>query len=425
LLPANTSIAHYRDLACQIFLAGTKAADPALAVTNALNKSDLDVSGKIILLAIGKAACPMTIAALAELPKSPSKSIVVTNPENVTDIEGCSIFGAAHPVPDQIGIDAARTVEAALEGLTKDDLVITLISGGGSSLLPAPVNGMDLSDKISLNDELLKSGLDITRMNIVRQQVSRLKGGGLAAQAAPARLLSLILSDVPNDNPAIVASGLTALPMGTPLDAIQILKENNIWNSVTPAVRNALENKEPLNSDFPDTYNTIIGSNRLSVLAALKNAEQSISATAIDGWLDGEVSEVAQKLLTDAKNMGDVTAPTALIYGGETTVNIKGSGKGGRNQELALRFAKGAENMGLGENWVFLSAGTDVRDGPTDAAGATVDAGTLSRVQAKGLDIEDILANNDAYNGLLATDDLIITGGTGTNVADIQVIIRW
>lgn len=405
-----------RAAAQRIFAAGVAAADPGAGVRHALTGPLTDLAPQVIV-AVGKGARAMMAAALEVLEArgiAPRRALVVTNYENAEPLDGAELFAAGHPVPDENGARAAEAVEAALSGLAPGAQVLALISGGGSALLPAPVAGLSLTDKAEVNRLLLGSGADIVEMNLVRQQLSRLKGGGLLRVAAPAHVSALILSDVVGDDLRVIASGPTVAPVGTRAEAVAVLKRRGLWARVPAAVRAVLA-REEAPAPLPGATNLLIGSNALS-LAAM--AGEAPGARRPDGPLTGDVAEAAERILAEA------TGPGVWLWGGETTVVLTGSGRGGRNQELALRLAVAAEAAGWSD-FVFLSGGTDGRDGPTDAAGGLVDHGSVARIRSSGVDLERALSNNDSYRALSASDDLLMTGATGTNVADLQVLIRW
>ena len=285
---------------------------------------------------------------------------------------------------------------------------------------------MSLSDKVTLNNLLLRSGFDINHCNLVRQQFSLLKGGGIARIAAPARVLALILSDVPGDDLRVVASGPTAPAIATPGEVKKILKLRGLWSSLPLAAHAHIKAKEKETqcADFFDhVENVLVGTNRLSVDAAIAHAKNDYHIESLEGYLEGDVTLAASKVMDIALTTTHKKRPLAFICGGETTVIVRGKGLGGRNQELALRFAMLAESSGLKGNWAFVSGGTDGRDGPTNSAGGLVDPSSLDRMRACGIDINDILKRNDSYRALEASNDLLIIGGTGTNVADLQVLL--
>jgi glycerate 2-kinase len=410
-----------REQAKSAFLAGVAAANPALTLRKELKKQPLETlseGGQYIIIAAGKAACKMAQSAIRALPEGAEFSaIAVTNYENVTDIDGCRVLGAAHPVPDANGQAAARDVIALLETATEHDVVLALISGGSSALLPAPVRGISLQDKSDVNQVLLTSGLDINRMNLVRQALSDLKGGGLLRYAEPAIVKSYILSDVLGDDLRAVGSGPSIGPIGTIAEARDVLIETGHFDKLPESVRHYLMTADPRPTQPVGTA-TLICSNGQS-LAAMAS---TINATLVTEPLTGDVHDAAKRIINDVKSRKG-TGPFAVAYGGETTVELVGDGRGGRNQELALLVAKYAQNAGIGGTWCFLSGGTDGRDGPTDAAGGLVDSQTLERIAKAGGDIAGLLANNDSYAALKLSDDLLMTGATGTNVADLQLFL--
>lgn len=404
-----------RQRAVKLFEAAVRAADPALALRPHLTKLPV-IAGRYVLISIGKAACAMTEEAIANLPKDAAfEAIAVTNYENARDIERCVVMAAGHPVPDKNGEAAGRAVIDLLQTTTPDDVVLALISGGGSALLPAPVEGVSLVDKAEVSRILLGAGVDITEMNLVRQQLSCLKGGGMARLASPAKLQGFILSDVIGDDLRVIASGPTVAPISTRTAARELLINLNVFDQMPASVQAYLKINAP-ESEAAPSENTLIGSNGHSLRAMQAASGDGII---VSDSLTGDVEDAARFILKSALQNPAET----LIFGGETTVTIRGNGKGGRNQELALRVAMLAENEDLGD-WLFLSGGTDGRDGPTDAAGGIVDRNTVQRIRDVGENPESLLANNDSYAALKAAGDLLMTGATGTNVADVQVFLR-
>lgn len=391
--------------ALRIFRAGVAAADPYAAVTDHL----AEVPGRpALIIAVGKAAGRMAAAALAAFPGT--ACIIVTNYENAQPVEGAKVFAAGHPVPDANGAAAAEVVITALSAA--DGPVLALISGGGSALLPAPAGEITLADKAALNAALLASGLDITAMNLVRQQVSRLKGGGMLRLAAPWPVTALILSDVVGDDLSAIASGPTAPPLGDRRSACNLLKERGIWGELPASVRAHLSAPD-MPVILPEAQNVLVGSNRQS-LAAMQAAAPG--AICLSAPIVGDVAEAA-KVICAQCGLG------ITLWGGETTVRLKGTGRGGRNQELALRIAREAARLGWTE-WTCLQAGSDGRDGPTDAAGGVVNEETLRKINELGGDLDAMLTNNDSYAALEMVGDLLKIEATGTNVADLGVMIR-
>ncbi len=398
-----------RDEMTALFQIGVQAADPRAAVRNSLLARPLPPCKRVFLLAFGKAACAMAEAALPHIAK-PAAALVVTNPENAVAVTGAEVIAAGHPVPDEHSLRAGQAAEALLAQAGADDRVLVLVSGGGSALLVAPVAGLSLTDKARVSEILLGAGLDIVAMNAVRQHLSRLKGGGLLRAAAPAPVTALILSDVIGDDLRAIASGPTVAPIAARVDVVADLQKRGLWQHLPDPARVALLHHES-GGDLPAAENRLIGSNARSVAAM---AEARPDALPMDMPLVGDVGAAAQTLAHLAQ-----TRPGLHIMGGETTVTLRGTGLGGRNQELALRLALELEGRA---DWRFLSGGTDGRDGPTEAAGAVVDGATCARIRAAGGDPAALLANNDSHRALALAGDLLITGGTGTNVADLQIL---
>ncbi len=441
-----------RQHALSLFDRGIRAADPYQAVKNHLrlhnNAVEVDLNTdtdenkrnygveKIHLIAFGKAAGSMIEAACDIIPANllASKPIAVTNYENEKNYANIELITANHPIPDAAGEKAAQLIAERLHNAQADELILVLISGGGSALLPFPAQGISLQDKQTTTDLLLACGASINQVNCVRKHLSRLKGGQMTRLAAPAQLHALILSDVLGDELSAIASGPTVADNSTYADAMTILKQKNIWQQIPTSVQQHLQQGAAGNiAETPDdgdpclkkASHTLICSNNISLKAVHQAAKALNYATEIySTHLQGEASLVAEKLALHAKQLqNSVTEPTAIIAGGETTVSIRGNGKGGRNQEMALAFAIAAEKHGLKNNWTFLSGGTDGRDGPTDAAGGIVDNQSLHRLKQKNINPEQILADNDSYSALKESMDLVMTGATGTNVADLQVLL--
>ena len=401
----------------ELFSVACWAADPGVALSRALEETPLprpDPGGRLLVIAVGKAAVPMAETLLRACGGTEVAAIVVTNYENARPVAGAEVHAAGHPVPDENGARAAEAVEALLRGASAADRVVALISGGGSALLPAPVAGVSLADKAAASRLLLAGGLDIAGMNLVRQSLSRLKGGGLLRVAAPAPVTAYILSDVIGDDLRVIASGLTVSPIGTRADARAMLRRHDLWSGLPRSVQAALSRPDPA-EPLPAATNVLIGSN-LKSLEAVRAAGPG--AAICSDSLTGDVGDAAEAIVAAAREAGQARC---LIFGGETVVTLRGTGQGGRNQELALRVARAMPD--LGRDWVFLSGGTDGRDGPTDAAGGVVDAGTLARIAGSGADVDALLADNDSHRALALAGDLLVTGPTGTNVADVQILL--
>jgi hydroxypyruvate reductase len=403
------------------FQAAIDQADPKAAVARHMTALSHNANGRVIVIAAGKAAPAMLRGAMAQLGQN-IEAICVTHKENQDRIENIPFFNSGHPIPDDVGLKATQMITEILARTTADDHVIALISGGASALLPAPAQGISLADKQALNAALLASGLDIVEMNMIRQQVSTLKGGGLLRQAAPAHVSAYILSDVVGDDLRAIASGPTVAPLGTKTSARERLQQVGAWDTLPASITVHMQGPD-VNDDLPKATNTLVGSNRQSVEAAAAHLRPDFNVIAIDDPLVGDVDTAAQTIITALDNQLPVSAPTAIVWGGETTVQLQGDGRGGRNQEMALLVAQHLNDCNPTQGIHFLSGGTDGRDGPTDAAGAIVDAGTWARITDAGLDPAALLANNNSYAALQASGDLLITGATGTNVADIQILM--
>ena len=403
------------------FRAAIDQADPQAAVARHMTALSRNANGRMIVIAAGKAAPAMLRGAMAHLGQD-IEALCVTHKENQDRIENIPFFNSGHPIPDDIGLDATQKISDVLATTTADDHVIALISGGASALLPAPAQGISLADKQALNAALLASGLDIVEMNMIRQQVSTLKGGGLLRQAAPAPVSSYILSDVVGDDLRAIASGPTVAPLGTKTSARDRLQQVGAWDTLPKSIQTHLQGPD-VNDDLPNASNTLVGSNPQSVEAAAAHLRSDFKVIAIDEPLVGDVGTAAETIIATLDNHLPVSAATAIVWGGETTVQLRGDGRGGRNQEMALLVAKHLNARNPSQTVHFLSGGTDGRDGPTDAAGAIVDAGTWARITDADLDPAALLANNDSYAALQASGDLLITGATGTNVADIQILM--
>ncbi len=414
-----------RATAFSLFEVAVAAANPRLSLRRALKESPIptDLDGRIILIAFGKASIPLMEEALSHLPsKTPFQAIAVTNYENFQDLEGCDVHASGHPIPDQNGASAAIRIIEMLKTAAENDFILTLISGGGSALLPAPLDGLTLKDKIDTNKILLQNGYDITEINMIRQHLSALKGGGLAGIAQKCTIQSFIISDVIGDDLRVIASGPTVSPIAPKKEAADLLKGRGHWSLLPTAVQTILSEPEAAMPNIHDARvtNSLICSNRQSLLA-IKDEADNFDAEILNFALDGDVANAAETITKDIlENLKNEAQ--ALIWGGETTVTLKGDGKGGRNQELALRVAEKLST--ITGDWIFMSAGTDGRDGPTDAAGGIVDAGTIERLAQSGHNVKDFLDQSDSYSALRQSGDLLLTGGTGTNVADVQLFLR-
>lgn len=435
-----------REQTLSFFNMGIHSADPYQIVKRKIVQVEkqLQIGGtkgnwkRIHLLAIGKAACNMLVASLEQIPefKIVNPVVAITNDENAKIIHGAEVLVSGHPVPDQRGIEATSAVLEKLKDCKEGDLLLVLLSGGGSALLPSPPSDIGLADKITLNQMLLACGADINEINSVRKHCSTLKGGGLARLARGADICCLALSDVIDNDPSSIASGPTQVDVSTYNDAIRTLEKYSIWSSAPDSIKRHLSlGAEGLIPETLKNNDELLGQNHFEIIAsnaqslesvfnAIEKSEYKVSL--VINELKGEASTVAYNLLKQFKSL-IIPSPDhgiAMIAGGETTVTLgTDPGKGGRNQELALAFAINAEKIGLEGEWCFLSAGTDGRDGPTDAAGGLVDNNSLKRMRDAGITPEHNLIKHDSYRALKASKDLLITGATGTNVADLQILL--
>ncbi len=386
---------------------------------------------RVHILALGKAAGIMakTVVPICKDSNLPTTQTIVRH--DFMNIGIGSII-AGHPIPNQESVRGANALLKQAQAATEDDLCLVLLSGGGSALAASPARRVTLPDKIKTTEELLACGADIREVNIVRKHLSAFKGGRLARACHPAQSVVLIISDVVGDDPSTIASGPMSPDPSTYRDAWDIIEKyelldklpGSVYLHLIRGIDGAID--ETPTADDPTFANviktTIIASNRTSIRAMAEKVEKSHGRPIIHPEpITGEARNAAQKLVAQYK---DIPHPAMVIGGGETTVTLRGRGKGGRNQEMALAFAIEAEKAGL-TRYVFLSGGTDGRDGPTDAAGAIVDDATLTRMKDAKIDPREKLILNDSHPALMASDDLIMTGDTGTNVADLQVLVLY
>lgn len=414
-----------RDQLQRYFQQAVAAAQPERAVVHHLPERP---KGRTIVVGAGKASAQMARAFEQAWDAPIDDSLVVTRYGYGAACERIEVVEAAHPVPDMAGYLAARRMLEKLSGLHHDDLVVALISGGGSALLPQPAPGLSFEDEQAVNQVLLASGAPIGIMNLIRNQLSAIKGGRLAAMAAPARVATLIVSDIPGDDPALVASGPTVPMAGTRADARRAAELYRL--DLPPAAAELLAsdlNPPPAPDDgrFMRNSVSVIASAALSLEAAAAGARSDgLAAHILSDAIEGEARDVA---LVHAAMAREIAArnrpfprPALILSGGETTVTIRGDGKGGRNSEFLLSFALAIDGVaGISA----LAADTDGIDGMGDNAGAFADGTTAARLRALGLDPRAMLANNDAYTAFSALGDLFSPGPTGTNVNDFRAII--
>lgn len=401
----------------QILDAAILAADPARAIAPYLRRL-AKPKGRVLVLGAGKATAQMALAVERAIPDC--TGLINVKYDHVAPLQRIEINECAHPVPDEAGLNGAQRIADFARGATKDDLVLCLISGGASALLPLPIPGLSLEQKQSITKQLLDRGADIHEMNAVRRHLSQIKGGQLAKLAYPAKVVTLILSDVIGDDLNTIGSGPTAPDPSTVADAQAVLDKYKIRVPVP-----LIETPKPRDKVFRNVQNIVAGSNRLAIDAARKAAKKlGYRTLVLSSLIEGETREIARMhaaIAKEAQATGQpIKPPCCIISGGETTVTIQGKGLGGRNQEFALAAAleiAGADGI------TIASAGTDGTDGPTDAAGAQADGATLARAQKLGLDAKACLANNDSYRFFEPLQDLIMTGPTGTNVMDLRLML--
>ena len=419
-----------RDLLAALFSAAVAAADPAVLVPAYLPERP---AGRTIVIGAGKGSAAMARAferAWAERygDEAPLEGLVVTRYGHAVACERIEIVEAAHPVPDAAGAAAAARMLAMVAGLTADDLVVALISGGGSALLALPAPGLTLADKQAINRQLLASGADIAEINCVRKHLSAIKGGRLAVAAAPARIVTLLISDVPGDDPGIIASGPTLPDATTFAEARAILARYGIAGPAA-AIRHleagADETPKPGDIRFSGHAVHMIATPQMSLEAAAAVARaHGVTPLILSDCIEGEAREVARVLAaiaTQVANRGQpAPRPCVLLSGGETTVTVHGSGRGGRNVEFLLALAIALKGMAGVD---AVAGDTDGVDGAEEIAGAFVAPDTLARARQLGLDAAAMLANNDAHRFFEALGDQLITGPTLTNVNDFRAIL--
>lgn len=397
-----------------IISAAIKAVQPDAAVKRALEGKAFP--GRIFIAAVGKAAWQMTKAAVDCIGDKVTAGVVVTKYGHVTgSIAGCSCYEAGHPVPDENSFRGTQAVLDMVSGLSEKDTVVFLISGGGSALFEKPlIPGEELQD---ITAQLLSCGADIVEMNTIRKRLSAVKGGRFAKLCAPARVFSIVLSDILGDPLDMIASGPACADQSTCEQALEIAKRYKL--KLTPKAQELLAEETPKQLDNVETQ--ITGSVR-KLCAAASRAANSLGyqPMVLTDMLCCQAREAGSFLASIARSHQHAGRKLAFLAGGETVVKLTGSGKGGRNQELALAACEGIAGL---SNTVVFSFGSDGTDGPTDAAGGIVDGETAALLAARGISLYKTLADNDAYNALKAVDGLIMTGPTGTNVNDVAVVL--
>jgi glycerate 2-kinase len=429
----------------RVFYAGLRAVDPGAAVWRHVRRInhtlwagycsyDLERYRRVLVVGAGKGAAPMARALEAILGDRLTGGVIVVKYGHTLPLQKISIVEAGHPIPDENGLKAAEAVLHELEECTEEDLVICLFSGGASALLPAPRPPIDLGEKQATTRLLLDCGATIQEINAIRKHLSRLKGGGLALAAHPARVVSLFLSDVVGDSLDVIASGPTVSDSSTFRDCADTLERYSLTSRIPERVREIME--RGLGREEPETVktghpalervqNVLVGNNRSALFAARDEAAAlGYGTLLLTSQLQGEAREAAGFITAVAKEIlasdHPIHPPACILAGGEPTVVVRGEGKGGRAQELALAAAMALDGL---EGVSLLCAGTDGTDGPTDAAGAFADGSTCQRARQLGLDPASHLARNDSYPFFQGIGDLFISGPTRTNVMDLICVM--
>ncbi len=433
--------------AARIMDAALDAVDPARAVAAQLQREGdtlrvagrsyrLDAYRRVIVVGGGKAGAPMAQAVEQVLADRVSDGLVnvkygYTGPTRLVHLQE-----AGHPLPDEAGRQGALRIASLLRQATLDDLVLCLISGGGSALMTLPAEPITLAEMQSLTDALLRVGATINEINSVRKHVEVLKGGGLARLAYPAQVIALVLSDVVGNPLDVIASGPTVPDTSTYAMAHQVLARYCLLDDVPSSIRRRLEQgmagaiadtPKPGDAILERAQNVIVASNDIAARAAVRQARAlGMNALLLSTYVEGEAREVAKVLAAIAREVrasgAPLAAPACVVVGGETTVTIRGNGQGGRNQEMALMAALRLEGL---ENVAIACLATDGSDGPTDASGALADGNSIARARALGLDAWDHLRRNDSYRFFQPLGDLLMTGPTNTNVNDLAFVMVW
>lgn len=435
----------------EIFKAGIRRVDPYEAVRRFLRRDgerlslgeagenpialDLAFFQHVYVVGGGKATAPMARALEDLLGDRITRGLVNVKYGFAEPLERIEIVEADHPVPDRTGVEGTRRIMDLLKSAGENDLVVSLISGGGSALLPQPADGVQLAEKQAVTRKLLECGASIDEINAVRKHISASKGGQMARAALPATTINLMLSDVVGDCMDVIASGPFVPDESTFREVWNLLERYDLLETIPESVRNHLdqgrqgkqpETPKPGDPAFARVTNLVIGSNIQALEQAATHAETlGYRPLILSSMIEGETRDVAMVHAAIAREMlqsgRPVPPPACVISGGETTVTIRGTGRGGRNQEFCLATA--LEISDLPERLVILSGGTDGNDGPTDAAGAVVDPRTVEKGKNAGMEAEAFLANNDAYTYFTATGELLMTGPTKTNVMDVRLIL--
>lgn len=401
---------------------------------NRYREFQLERYKKVFVVGSGKATAPMAGAIEEILGDRISRGLITVKYGYLEDLSSIEIVEASHPIPDMNGVTGAQRIMDTIREAGESDLVISLISGGGSALLPLPSDTISLEEKGQTTDLLLRSGATIHELNAVRKHLSLVKGGNLARAAYPATVINLMISDVVGDDMDVIASGPFVPDKSTFSSAMEILRRYDLINEIPESVLKHIEagidgriEETPKEGSqiFDKVTNLIVASNIIALQAAQKEAEKrGYNSIILSSLFEGETRDVAYFHAAIAKEIlassNPVEKPACIISGGETTVTVRGDGLGGRNMEFAMHAAVFIEGC---DHVIMASIGTDGTDGPTDAAGAVADGATVGNASAKGLSITEYIRNNDSYHFFKEIDDLIITGPTNTNVMDIRIIM--
>ena len=426
----------------KIFRAAVAAADPTRAVLAhiALDEGGILKAGRrhhdlaqfehVFVIGAGKAGAPMAGALEKLLGKSITGGLINVKEGHVAKLRRIELNQATHPIPGESGVAGSRRILEMAQAAGRRDLVICLISGGASALLPLPAPGITLEDKQKVTGQLLACGATIHEINAVRKHLSAIKGGRLAQAVHPATLLTLVLSDVIGDDLSVIGSGPTVADPSTFADALRILTKFDLLGKIPRGVLKVIEaagqeTPKPDDAVFKKSQTILVGSNRLAIEAAAKTARQlGYRPLVLSTTIEGETREVAAMHVEIAREVRvsgkPIGTPACLLSGGETTVTLRGAGKGGRNQEFALAAALRLASV---PGALVLSAGTDGTDGPTAAAGAFASSDSLARAAALGMDANEFLNRNDSFSFFERLGDLLITGPTNTNVMDVRIML--
>lgn len=441
-MASPSTILELRQAAREIWQAAVEAGRPDVCIRHALGAtpdgmtvrgSGIQLAGRLIVVGAGKAGASMSQAVEEILGDRVSGGLVVVPYGHRAATRRIEILEAAHPVPDHRGQEGMARMRTLVDGLTSEDLVLCLISGGGSALMPAPVPRITLEEKQAVTGVLLRAGATIRELNAVRKHLSAVKGGQLARWARPARVVSLIMSDVIRDPLDFIASGPTAPDTSTYADALAVIRD--YFPDAPPSVRNHLargargevaETPKPGDATFARVSNIVIGNNRLLLDAAARCSRQlGFNCIVLSSELDGEARDVGRLFSGIAKEIlrsgNPIQLPACVLAGGETTVTVRGAGLGGRNLEMATAWALAI--AGEAHPACFASIASDGTDGPTDTAGGLVDTDTHQRASNLGLCGSDSLRNNDSFHFLDALGDTVRTGPTATNLMDLQILL--